>query len=158
MGEAARSPIGEWDVILFVNGGSVTAGRSAIGTLTMLVVNGDRASSGSRRCIAGRFEGAVPGRRCGIPMIPPPLGNAEAMNLSALVFDIGDQVTGWGQIRYDDDGVWFDPAHPITFAGRPRGWAWVLGNGAWPPAQPATGGHVSTWCLGIPRQTCGSAK
>lgn len=45
------------------------------------------------------------------------------MNLSALVFDIdidiGDQVTGWDEIRNDDDGVWFDPPHCYTLAGRP---------------------------------------
>lgn len=37
------------------------------------------------------------------------LGNAETMNLSALDIDIdidiGDQVTGWDEIRNDDDGA-----------------------------------------------------
>ena len=38
-----------------------------------------------------------------------------------MVFDVGDRVTGWGEIRSDDDGVWFDPPHAIPLIGLPPG-------------------------------------
>lgn len=38
-----------------------------------------------------------------------------------MIFDIGDRVTGWGEIRADDDGVWFDPPHALPLIGLPPG-------------------------------------
>ena len=43
------------------------------------------------------------------------------MDLAAVMFDVGDTVTGWGEIRDDGDGVWFDPPHPIPLVGLPPG-------------------------------------
>lgn len=43
------------------------------------------------------------------------------MDVSGLVFDVGDRVTGWGEIRVDRDGVWFDPPHPIDWIALPPG-------------------------------------
>lgn len=43
------------------------------------------------------------------------------MDLSEMVFDVGVCVTGWGEIRADDDGVWFDPPHAIPLIGLPPG-------------------------------------
>lgn len=36
------------------------------------------------------------------------------MDVSRYVFDVGDTVTGWGEIVQDDDGIWFDPPHATT--------------------------------------------
>lgn len=36
------------------------------------------------------------------------------MDLWPLVFDVGDVVTGWGEIRDDPDGIWFDPPRIIS--------------------------------------------
>lgn len=38
-----------------------------------------------------------------------------------MVFVVGDRVTGWGEIRSDDDGVWFDPPHAIPLIRLPPG-------------------------------------
>lgn len=38
-----------------------------------------------------------------------------------MIFDIGDRITGWGEIKADDDGVWFDPPHAIPLIGLPPG-------------------------------------
>jgi hypothetical protein len=35
------------------------------------------------------------------------------MNLDVLVFDVGDQITGWGRLMADDDGQWLDLASAI---------------------------------------------
>lgn len=45
-----------------------------------------------------------------------------------MVFDIGDQVFGWGQILRDEDGFWFDPPHPIGmgFGREPARTAWSV--------------------------------
>ncbi|SDO59919.1 hypothetical protein SAMN04515671_1444 [Nakamurella panacisegetis] len=41
------------------------------------------------------------------------------MDLMPLVLQVGDCVTGWGEIRTDDDGVWFVVVHavPLMFRG-----------------------------------------
>lgn len=36
------------------------------------------------------------------------------MDLDRLVFDVGDEVTGWGRLVEDDGTVWFDPPHTVN--------------------------------------------
>lgn len=36
------------------------------------------------------------------------------MDVSRYVFDVGDTVTGWGEIVQADDGIWFDPPHMVA--------------------------------------------
>ncbi len=38
-----------------------------------------------------------------------------------MLFDVGDRIAGRGEVRVDDDGVWFDPPHPIPWIGLPAG-------------------------------------
>ncbi len=43
------------------------------------------------------------------------------MDLMPLVLQVGDRVTGWGQIRTDDESDWLLPAHavPLMFRAGP---------------------------------------
>lgn len=43
------------------------------------------------------------------------------MDLRSLLFDVGDRVSGWSEIRHDEGGVWSDPPHPVSLTGMPRG-------------------------------------
>lgn len=43
------------------------------------------------------------------------------MDLTSLLFGVGDRVSGWGEIRQDAAGVWFDPPHPVSLVGLPPG-------------------------------------
>jgi hypothetical protein len=43
------------------------------------------------------------------------------MDLMPLVFQVGDRVTGWGEIRNDDDGVWFMPVRAVGLMFRADG-------------------------------------
>jgi hypothetical protein len=36
------------------------------------------------------------------------------MNIDHLVFDVGDRVTGWGELRQSGGEVWFDPPHGVA--------------------------------------------
>ena len=36
------------------------------------------------------------------------------MDIDHLVFDVGDRVTGWGELRQHGGEVWFDPPHGVA--------------------------------------------
>jgi len=41
------------------------------------------------------------------------------VSVDHLLFDAGDRVTGWGELRLRGDEVWLDPPHPVLCIGTP---------------------------------------
>lgn len=43
------------------------------------------------------------------------------MDVRSLIFDVSDEIHGWGRLLRAPDGDWFDPPLPVTMVGNARG-------------------------------------